>query len=146
VAFLPASFATVSPLSLLSTIHFKIYHLQNFFAMNVQELTTHTTGTLAHYFAAAIPLTVVTAWIITAFQYRSVLPQGSSPYKRLALPAYLVLNKIKERRERMLPQHRVSGGGVGVSEEIPKLSVLEYLEDDENDRKDYYQKETVIEL
>jgi len=53
--FLPASFAAAV------------------FGMNVQEITSGTGETLVHYVAFALPLTVVTIWIIMAFQHKKDL-------------------------------------------------------------------------
>lgn len=36
--------------------------------MNIGELNSGTFGTLGHYFAAAIPLTVFTIWVFVAYQ------------------------------------------------------------------------------
>ncbi|KAF7324872.1 hypothetical protein MKEN_00529300 [Mycena kentingensis (nom. inval.)] len=46
------------------------------FGMNIQELTHDTSGTLVHYIYVAIPLTLVTIWIIVAFQHRNRDPQN----------------------------------------------------------------------
>lgn len=42
--------------------------------MNIDLLTDHTNGTLAHYLAFAMPMTAVTIWVIMAFQYRKKDP------------------------------------------------------------------------
>jgi hypothetical protein len=42
--------------------------------MNVDILADGTYGTLAHYFAFAVPLTAITVWVIMAFQYRKKDP------------------------------------------------------------------------
>jgi len=39
------------------------------FGMNVNEINPGTAGTLPHYFAAAIPLTALTIWVLVAFQF-----------------------------------------------------------------------------
>ena len=128
MAFLPASFAAVSPFP-PSWIDF--HYLQTFFGMNVEELTPNTKGTLIKYFAIALPLTALTAWIVTSFQYKGVLPEGSAAHKRLAWPVYLILKKIKERKAAM------SRREVEVNEgNIAPISVIGYLEDDEDYRKD----------
>ncbi|KAJ6595539.1 hypothetical protein DFH09DRAFT_1024289 [Mycena vulgaris] len=45
------------------------------FGMNVKEITpNNANGTLGHYLALALPLSVVTIWIIMAFQYRKKDP------------------------------------------------------------------------
>jgi len=38
--------------------------------MNVREITPGSYGSLAHYFAVAIPLTAASVWILMAFQDR----------------------------------------------------------------------------
>jgi len=40
--------------------------------MNVIEINPGSFGTLAHYFEAAFSLTFLTAWIVVAFQSRSI--------------------------------------------------------------------------
>ncbi|KAJ7653276.1 hypothetical protein DFH06DRAFT_1205186 [Mycena polygramma] len=56
--FLPASFAAA------------------IFGMNVNILAPDTHGTLAHYFAFALPMTAITVWVIMAFQYRKKDPNN----------------------------------------------------------------------
>ena len=58
--------------------------------MNVGEITPDTTGTLWQYFSLAIPLTLLTAWIIVAFQSKYIFPPGTSLMKRLAWPILLI--------------------------------------------------------
>lgn len=36
--------------------------------MNVAEINPGTLGSLGHYFAAAVPLTVLTIWVFVAYQ------------------------------------------------------------------------------
>lgn len=59
--------------------------------MNVSEITPSTNGSLWEYLSLAIPLTLVTAWIIVAFQSKYIFPEGTSFMKRLAWPVFLVL-------------------------------------------------------
>jgi Mg2+ and Co2+ transporter CorA len=73
MVFLPATFAA------------------GIFGMNVNEITPLTNGSLWQYLALAIPLTLLTAWLIVAFQSKYVFPKGTSFMKRLAWPVYLVL-------------------------------------------------------
>jgi len=61
------------------------------FGMNVREITPSTNGSLWQYFALAVPITLITAWLIVAFQSKYVFPRGTSLMKRLAWPVYLVL-------------------------------------------------------
>ena len=66
--------------------------------MNVREITPSTNGSLWQYFAVAVPLTLLTAWIIVAFQNKYIFPKGTSLIKRLAWPYYLVLLPMFSRK------------------------------------------------
>jgi len=61
------------------------------FGMNVGEITPSTNGTLWQYFTLAVPLTLVTAWVIIAFQSKYMFPEleKTSFWKRLAWPFFL---------------------------------------------------------
>jgi len=65
--------------------------------MNVREINPGTKGSLSKYFATALPLTILTAWIITAFQSEAIFPEGASVVKRLLWPFFLVMNVIQKR-------------------------------------------------
>jgi hypothetical protein len=57
--------------------------------MNVVEINPPPTGTgptLSQYVALALPLTVITAWVIIAFQSQYMFPEGTSIYKRMGWP------------------------------------------------------------
>ncbi|KAF9474032.1 hypothetical protein BDN70DRAFT_885294 [Pholiota conissans] len=60
------------------------------FGMNIQNLTPGVKGTLAHYVEAALPLTLVTIWVIIASQNRYIFPPGILFWKRLAWPIILL--------------------------------------------------------
>jgi hypothetical protein len=66
--------------------------------MNVIELNSGTYGTLAHYIAAALPLTCFTIWIIVAFQSRFVLREDDTMWKKLLWPVALA-NRLLSRRQ-----------------------------------------------
>jgi len=70
--FLPASFAA------------------GIFGMNVAEINPGTTGTIWKYIAVALPLTLGTAWIITAFQSKYIYPPGTPFFTRLGWPIYFI--------------------------------------------------------
>ena len=65
--------------------------------MNVNEINPGTKGTLSKYFATALPLTILTAWVITAFQSEAIFPEGASVVKRLLWPFFLVVNIVQKR-------------------------------------------------
>ena len=66
--------------------------------MNVAEINPGTTGTLPHYFAVAFPMTIVTAWIIIAFQSKYIFKEKTTFFKRLGWPAYLLIEMIQEKK------------------------------------------------
>jgi hypothetical protein len=68
--------------------------------MNVSEINPNTNGTLSHYFAVAFPLTIVTAWIIIAFQSKYIFKKETSFFKRLGWPAYLLLDMIRGKSQK----------------------------------------------
>jgi len=43
--------------------------------MNIGEINPGTKGTLLHFFAAVIPLTLITIWLIVAYQIQATLPR-----------------------------------------------------------------------
>ncbi|KJA24138.1 hypothetical protein HYPSUDRAFT_39284 [Hypholoma sublateritium FD-334 SS-4] len=63
------------------------------FGMNVQEIVPSTHGTLAHYAETALPLTLLTIWVIIASQNRYIFPPGLNFWMRLGWPV-LVLGKV----------------------------------------------------
>lgn len=59
--------------------------------MNVKEIVPNTKGTVLHYFATAISFTVVSVWVITAFQSRNNFRHGVTFWQRLGWPVLLIL-------------------------------------------------------
>jgi hypothetical protein len=43
--------------------------------MNIGEINPGTKGTLLHFFAAVIPLTLITIWLIVAYQIQTTIPR-----------------------------------------------------------------------
>jgi hypothetical protein len=68
--------------------------------MNVNEINPQN-GTaltnLSQYIALTLPMTIVTAWIIIAFQSKHIFPQGTSLYKRLGWP-FFIMDVISRKR------------------------------------------------
>ena len=81
MVFLPATFAAVRFSSLFPSSNFLIVNTQSIIGMNVNEITPGTNGTIFHYFALALPLTILTAWIIIAFQSKYIFPARTGFWK-----------------------------------------------------------------
>ena len=43
--------------------------------MNIREINPGTKGTLLHFLAAVIPLTLITIWLIVAYQIQATTPR-----------------------------------------------------------------------
>jgi hypothetical protein len=59
--------------------------------MNVQEIVPDTNGTLLHYFLTALAFTLLSVWIITAFQSRYKFRPGVTFWQRLGWPVFFFL-------------------------------------------------------
>lgn len=67
--------------------------------MNISEINPGTLGNLSIYVAIALPLTLVTAWIIIAFQSRYIFPDGTPFIRRLSWPVKLLSNMMKKEKD-----------------------------------------------
>lgn len=72
--------------------------------MNIEEINPGTRGNLSHYFSAAVPLTIVTAWVIVAFQTKWNQAQDEpenqiSLWRRFLWPYDYVIQYLKARRQ-----------------------------------------------
>jgi len=82
-------------LSYITMIFLPASFVANAFGMNVIELNPQGYMTLARFFEAMLPLTLVTIWVIVAFQSRFVLrDERGSMWKKLLWPIMLVNNMI----------------------------------------------------
>ncbi|KAG6918781.1 hypothetical protein DXG01_011532 [Tephrocybe rancida] len=74
------------------------------FGMNVKEFNPGSGGTLAHYLAIAISLTVLTCWVIIAFQFRSGRSESEEPplawpiLGRIGWPVTMAMKFYAERK------------------------------------------------
>jgi hypothetical protein len=56
---------------------------------------------ISHYFALALPLTILTAWIIFAFQSKYTFPAGTGFWKRLAWLFHNMISKKTLQQKRL---------------------------------------------
>jgi len=66
--------------------------------MNVAEINPDSKGTLPHYFAIAFPFTIVTAWVIIAFQSKHIFKERTTFLRRLGWPVYLLIDMIVRQK------------------------------------------------
>ncbi|KAJ7130139.1 hypothetical protein C8R44DRAFT_61600 [Mycena epipterygia] len=70
------------------------------FGMNIKEIVPETHGSISHYFETAVPLTLVTIWIVMAFQSKYLLGTDASMWMRLAWPVLIIQRIVEKRRRR----------------------------------------------
>ncbi|KAF8963414.1 hypothetical protein BDZ97DRAFT_1919846 [Flammula alnicola] len=68
------------------------------FGMNVREINPGTLGTLPHYIAVSISLTLLSAWVIIAFQSKYLFSTNRSFIARLAWPVHIIIEWLKTLR------------------------------------------------
>ncbi|KAF8516402.1 hypothetical protein JB92DRAFT_2267729 [Gautieria morchelliformis] len=95
--------AAMKQIAYLTMIFFPATFAAGVFGMNIKEINPGTKGSLPHYFATTIPLTLLTTWVIIAFQGRWS-SQGEddnvSIWRRLMWPIMLVQRmKSREKEE-----------------------------------------------
>ncbi|KAE9410090.1 hypothetical protein BT96DRAFT_847881 [Gymnopus androsaceus JB14] len=85
--------AAMKQIAYLSMIFLPASFVAAVFGMNVKELSQDTKGSFPHYFAAALPLTVLTVWVVVSFNSRHLFKGTKIPitfWTRLAWPVFLV--------------------------------------------------------
>lgn len=68
--------------------------------MNVVEINPQNGNAITHlyqYIALTLPMTIITAWVIIAFQSKHIFPKGTSLYKRLGWP-FFIIDAISRKR------------------------------------------------
>ncbi|KAF8153212.1 hypothetical protein B0H34DRAFT_820059 [Crassisporium funariophilum] len=90
--------AAMKQVAYLTMVFLPASFVAGVFGMNVAEINPGTAGTLMRYVEIALPLTLITAWIIIAFQSTYIFPGQTSFFKRLGWPAYLLMSMVKKRK------------------------------------------------
>jgi hypothetical protein len=72
--------------------------------MNVKEINPGTNGTVPHYIATVVSLTLASIWVIVAFQSKHYL-EGQSMWRRLLWPIeFLKQLSLKELKRNPKPK------------------------------------------
>ncbi|KAF8062242.1 hypothetical protein FPV67DRAFT_1563640 [Lyophyllum atratum] len=87
--------AAMKQIAYLTMIFLPASFVAAIFGMNVTTFVPDTGGTLPHYLAVAIPLTITTIWVVVAFQSKHIFPTDTSLLRRFAWPVQLCLNLVK---------------------------------------------------
>ncbi|KAK0230350.1 cora-like Mg2+ transporter protein-domain-containing protein [Armillaria fumosa] len=92
--------AAMKQIAYLTMIFLPSAFVATAFGMNVRELTggEETEGTLTHYFAAAVPLTLLTIWVVMTFQSKHLFASGSTFWMRLVWP-WILFKQVFMKRE-----------------------------------------------
>ncbi|KAG5644685.1 hypothetical protein DXG03_007985 [Asterophora parasitica] len=90
-------FLAMKQIAYLTMIFLPASFVAAVFGMNVKEISPDTEGTLPHYVAAALSLTVATIWVVVAFQSKFIFPPETSLLMRFTWPVQLCLNLLRSR-------------------------------------------------
>ncbi|KJA25334.1 hypothetical protein HYPSUDRAFT_37835 [Hypholoma sublateritium FD-334 SS-4] len=91
--------AAMKQIAYLTMVFLPASFVAGVFGMNISEINPGTLGNLSIYVAIALPLTLITAWIIIAFQSRYIFPEGTPFITRLSWPVKLLSNIMKKKNE-----------------------------------------------
>lgn len=109
--------AAMKQIAYLTMIFLPASFVAGVFGMNIKEISPDTNGTLPHYFAVALPLTIVTIWAIVAFQSKHLFPEGTSVVRRFSWPVQLCLTLLRDlhaKENNEIPISTASGAGKSV--------------------------------
>ncbi|KAJ7757026.1 hypothetical protein B0H16DRAFT_1662496 [Mycena metata] len=90
--------AAMKQIAYLSMVFLPASFVAAIFGMNIRELSKDTRGSLAHYFATALPLTVLTVWVVMTFQSHHLLGKDTTLWMRLFWPVSIARQMIRRRR------------------------------------------------
>lgn len=82
--------AAMKQISYLTMIFLPAIFTTAVFSMNIQPINPLTNYSITFYIMIAIPLTVVTIWVVVAFQSSYMFHDDTPIWKRLAWPYYLL--------------------------------------------------------
>ncbi|KAJ7031642.1 hypothetical protein C8F04DRAFT_1110130 [Mycena alexandri] len=91
--------ASMKQIAYLSMVFLPASFVAAIFGMNIRELSSDTLGSLPHYFATALPLTMVTVWVVMTFQSKHLLGQDTTVWMQLFWPVSIVRQMIQRRRD-----------------------------------------------
>jgi len=83
--------AAMKQIAYLTMIFLPASFVAAVFGMNVREISPDTLGSLSHYVETALSLTLLTVWVIIAFQSKYIFPEGVTFMKRLGWPFFLLM-------------------------------------------------------
>ncbi|TFK29544.1 hypothetical protein FA15DRAFT_664093 [Coprinopsis marcescibilis] len=88
--------AAMKQIAYLTMVFLPASFVATVFGMNVKQFVPDSLGTIPQYVATALPLTLMTIWIITASQSKYMFPADSNiPFwKRLGWPVLLLLRRF----------------------------------------------------
>ncbi|KAF9007638.1 hypothetical protein BDQ17DRAFT_1351039 [Cyathus striatus] len=93
--------AVMKQISYLTMVFLPATFVATAFGMNIREISPDTVGTLAHYMAAAVPLTAITIWLIMAFHNKiHHEEQEITFWSRLKWPIFTLQRILKLRHKR----------------------------------------------
>ncbi|KAG1864488.1 hypothetical protein C8R48DRAFT_601811 [Suillus tomentosus] len=91
--------ASMKQISYLTMIFLPASFIASVFGMNVREIISGATETLANYVTVSVTFTVLTAWLVVAFQAHSPFHEsGTGFWRRLAWPVTYIMTSTGLRQ------------------------------------------------
>ncbi|KAG2097244.1 uncharacterized protein F5147DRAFT_370624 [Suillus discolor] len=91
--------ASMKQISYLTMIFLPASFIASVFGMNVREIISGATETLANYVTVSVTFTVLTAWLVVAFQSHSPFHEpGAGFWRRLAWPVTYIMRSTGLRQ------------------------------------------------
>lgn len=108
--------AAMKQIAYLTMIFAPATFVAGIFGMNINEINPGTLGSLPHYMAVAVPLTIVTIWVIIAFQSKYLFEDDTPIWTRFAWPFFLAKRMLwrkggqrgQDENEKLLGNHNAS--------------------------------------
>ncbi|KAJ6612791.1 hypothetical protein B0H10DRAFT_1806903 [Mycena sp. CBHHK59/15] len=91
--------AAMKQIAYLSMVFLPASFVAAIFGMNIKEISPQTHGSLSHYFETALPLTLVTIWVVMAFQSHHMFGNETTMRMRLFWPVWMVKRMLKKNRD-----------------------------------------------
>ncbi|KAJ2925316.1 hypothetical protein H1R20_g11757, partial [Candolleomyces eurysporus] len=86
--------AAMKQIAYLTMVFLPASFIATVFGMNVREIVPDSLGTIGNYLAAALSMTLATAWIIIAFQSKHHFSPGTPLWKRFNWPFVLLKRRF----------------------------------------------------
>ncbi|KAF8993178.1 hypothetical protein BDQ17DRAFT_1401673 [Cyathus striatus] len=91
--------AEMKQIAYLTMIFLPASYVAAVFGMNVKEIVPGSKGSIPHYLCIAIPMTILTIWVIMAFQSLHIIKKDATFWERVGWPILLYKLRFPNKKE-----------------------------------------------